>query len=169
MRWFMDTEFDENGTTIKLISIALVSARGDEYYRVLSDGWRPEDCDQWVQENVVKQLPPTLSGLWASRSQVAADLRFMLLRDGSRPELWGYFSDYDWVVFCQLFGKMIDLPKGFPMYCLDLKQEMCRRGLKREQLPAQTGTAHDALEDARWIRTAWFWMCEQERCTQENR
>lgn len=39
-----------------------------------------------------------------------------------RPEFYGYYSDYDWVVFCQLFGTMMDLPKGFPMYCKDLKQ-----------------------------------------------
>ena len=37
-------------------------------------------------------------------------------------QFYGYYSDYDWVVFCWLFGKMIDLPKGFPMYCIDLKQ-----------------------------------------------
>lgn len=37
-------------------------------------------------------------------------------------EFYGYYCDYDWVVFCWLFGKMIDLPKGFPMYCKDLKQ-----------------------------------------------
>lgn len=34
----------------------------------------------------------------------------------------GYYADYDWVVFCWLFGKMIDLPKGFNMYATDLKQ-----------------------------------------------
>lgn len=39
-----------------------------------------------------------------------------------KPEFYGYYCDYDWVVFCWLFGKMIDLPKGFPMYCRDLKQ-----------------------------------------------
>jgi hypothetical protein len=38
------------------------------------------------------------------------------------PEFYAYYADYDWVVFCWLFGKMIDLPKGFPMYCKDLKQ-----------------------------------------------
>lgn len=37
-------------------------------------------------------------------------------------EFYGYFCDYDWVVFCWLFGRMIDLPNGFPMYCRDLKQ-----------------------------------------------
>lgn len=39
-----------------------------------------------------------------------------------KPEFYGYFADYDWVVFCWLFGKMIDLPKSFPYYCKDLKQ-----------------------------------------------
>ncbi len=37
-------------------------------------------------------------------------------------EFYGYYCDYDWVLFCSLFGKMIELPKGFPMYCRDLKQ-----------------------------------------------
>lgn len=40
----------------------------------------------------------------------------------NKPQFYGYFADYDWVAFCWLFGKMIDLPKGFPMYCVDLKQ-----------------------------------------------
>lgn len=38
------------------------------------------------------------------------------------PKFYAYFADYDWVVFCWLFGKMINLPKGFPKYCIDLKQ-----------------------------------------------
>lgn len=38
------------------------------------------------------------------------------------PEFYAYYADYDWVVFCSMFGRMIDLPKGFPMYCKDLKQ-----------------------------------------------
>lgn len=40
------------------------------------------------------------------------------------PEFYGYYSDYDWVVFCWLFGKMTDLPNGFPYYCIDLKQTL---------------------------------------------
>lgn len=40
--------------------------------------------------------------------------------------LYGYYSAYDHVVLCQLFGKMINLPKGFPMYTKDLKQELDR-------------------------------------------
>ena len=43
--------------------------------------------------------------------------------DVPRPEFYGYFADYDWVAFCWLFGKMIDLPTSFQMYCIDLKQD----------------------------------------------
>lgn len=42
----------------------------------------------------------------------------------SKPKFYGYYADYDWVLFCSLFGRMIDLPKGFPMYCHDLKQTL---------------------------------------------
>ena len=69
------------------------------------------------------------------------------------PVFWGYFADYDWVVFCWIFGRMIDLPKGFPMYCKDLKQLMDEYGLskewKRENNPDPKGE-HNALVDAKW-------------------
>lgn len=156
-RWFIDTEFDENGTTVKLISIALVCEDGRELHMVMADGWRAEDCNEWVQANVLPHLPNERT----PRIVAAQAIRLALQRDGS-PEIWGYFSDYDWVVFCQLFGTMMDLPEGFPMYCLDLKQEMHRMCVGKDRLPPQSGTAHDALEDARWIRSAWFALQEME-------
>ena len=39
-----------------------------------------------------------------------------------KPEFYAHYGSYDWVCFCWLFGKMIDLPNGFPMYAKDLKQ-----------------------------------------------
>jgi hypothetical protein len=38
------------------------------------------------------------------------------------PEFYAYYANYDWVAFCWLFGRMNELPKGFPKYCRDLKQ-----------------------------------------------
>lgn len=38
------------------------------------------------------------------------------------PKFYGYYCSYDWVLFCWVFGKMIDLPKGFPEYINDLAQ-----------------------------------------------
>lgn len=88
-------------------------------------------------------------------------------------EFYAYYADYDWVVFCWLFGKMMDLPIGFPMYCKDLKQDfdfynnnftersmrnaLSQRysGLKNlkehPDYPKQDPSkSHNAIEDARW-------------------
>jgi hypothetical protein len=76
-------------------------------------------------------------------------------------EFYAYYADYDWVAFCWLFGKMIDLPKGFPKYCIDLKQELdnkqlsydkSKMGIKVKDIetyPKQTNE-HNALADAKW-------------------
>jgi len=39
-----------------------------------------------------------------------------------KPQFYGYYSSHDWVVVCWLFGRMNNLPKSFPKYCIDLKQ-----------------------------------------------
>jgi hypothetical protein len=73
----------------------------------------------------------------------------------NQPNFYGYYADYDWVVFCWLFGRMTDLPKGFPKYCRDLKQTLDWMGLtgewKKEHCPDPEGE-HDALVDARWTK-----------------
>jgi len=69
------------------------------------------------------------------------------------PFFYGYYADYDWVVFCWLFGKMINLPKGFPMFCMDLKQIMEHQGLSsawKEQMCPNFADEHNALNDALW-------------------
>lgn len=68
---------------------------------------------------------------------------------------YGYYADYDWVLFCSIFGRMIDLPKGFPMYCRDLKQTMDLFGYDKswkDTYHPEPSTAHDALADATWIK-----------------
>ncbi len=53
--------------------------------------------------------------------------------DTSPIEFYAYYADYDWVVLAWLFGRMIDLPKGFPMYCNDLKQELDMKLLNKTE------------------------------------
>lgn len=78
-----------------------------------------------------------------------------------KPEIWAYYADYDWVAFCQLFGTMMDLPKGFPMYCRDLKQWYDMLG--NPKLPEQGKGEHNALEDARWNKQAWEFLAEYDK------
>lgn len=151
-QWYLDAEFDDDGHTIDLISIALVS-HSNEYFAVAYDGFNPDKCSQWVRDNVLPKLPSRYGESWRSRSQIALEIEQLL--SGDKPEIWGYFSSFDWVVFCQLFGRMVDLPKNFPKHCLDLRQEMKRIGVNREDLPdiVRTPTIkHDALADARWMK-----------------
>lgn len=91
-----------------------------------------------------------------------------LKRGYTTPTFYAYFADYDWVVFCQLFGTMMDLPKGFPMYCKDLKQilddkaqeqsdkmpdgnfEICLDFIENAEQYPKLQNEHNALEDAKW-------------------
>lgn len=62
-----------------------------------------------------------------SNEQIAKEVVDFTFKDAGEIlkngiEFYTYFGDYDWVAFCWLFGKMINLPKGFPMYSKDLKQ-----------------------------------------------
>lgn len=79
--------------------------------------------------------------------------------NGEQPEFYAYYADYDWVLFCSLFGRMIDLPKGFPMYCKDLKQMLDEKCIILKETPdtikelngfPKQINEHNALDDAKW-------------------
>ena len=180
-RYFYDTEFLEDGRTIELISIGILAEDGREYYAVNSD--MPEDRlkrEDWLAENVIAHLPingagyrgknpyksdnghwiwsldlnsPLVKPKWVIRNEVRA---FMSV-GGPPTELWADYGAYDHVVLAQLFGKMINLPSGWPMWTHDLQhliQPLVERGY---ELPQQPGTAHNALDDARFVWGQWSW------------
>src|SRR5690349_13344625 len=115
MKFFLDTEFIENGRShpLTLISIGIVCA--DESLYLVSSEFSKHDCNDWVRDNVL----PSLNCPEECRVSVKEIARLVTefvdtWRNREKPEFWGYYSDYDWVVFCQLFGRMIDLPKDYP-------------------------------------------------------
>ncbi|MEH2033374.1 MAG: 3'-5' exoribonuclease [Nostoc sp.] len=183
----MDSEFIEDGSTIELISIGIVAEDGREFYAI---NW---NCDftkanDWVKANVLPHLPfcpidrPAKGqGLWQSRSDIKNAIASFVgceykggksphyaLKEGiQKPEFWTYYGSYDWVVFCQLFGAMIDLPKGLPMYTNDIKQ-WCKQ-LGDPELPKQGKGEHNALADAHWNKQAWeFLRTFEEDCVVER-
>jgi hypothetical protein len=107
-----------------------------------------------VRENVIPNLQGGPNRV--HRREIAYDLVLFM---GEKPEIWAYYADYDWVALCQLFGTMMDLPKGWPMYCRDVKQ--FADSLGNPQLPKQTSTEHNALDDAIWTKEAWEFLMEQ--------
>jgi len=145
VRFYFDTEFAEDGRIIDLISIGVVAEDGREFYAISTE-FDAERCNPWVQKNVLPLLPPRTDPSWMSREKIRTSL--LAFVGTEKPEWWAYYADYDWVALCQLFGTMMDLPKGWPMYCRDLKQACDEQGNPR--LPEQTDAEHNALADARW-------------------
>lgn len=183
---------------IDLISIGIKCEDGREYYAI-SNEFNPKDADQWVKDNVISKLPARVvsfydspreradSLLWKSNERIAEEIKAFINAENisqggqiilgkflpnvpATPEFYAYYADYDWVVFCSLFGRMIDLPKGFPMYCRDLKQMLDEKvdiihskrpsvlvtrknsedKLKREPNYPKQEDEHNALDDAKW-------------------
>jgi hypothetical protein len=166
-RLYIDTEFLEDGATIELISIGLVSEGGHHFYGINREAplHRIAKHD-WLLEHVVPSLPLKRwngvfmwglewdeehpdSGFLGSKKDLAEGVRKFITQFAS-PQLFGWYSAYDHVALAQLWGRMIDLPEGVPMYTGDLKQEAVRLG--NPKLPGQLAGEHNALEDARWNR-----------------
>lgn len=180
---------------IDLISIGIVCEDGREYYAI-SNEFDPKDADKWVQGNVIMKLEgiEDYFHIWKSNKEIKQDIIEFIcpyekasefagvgsIDSGMEgylqmnpPKFYAYYADYDWVLFCSLFGRMIDLPKGFPMYCRDLKQNIdeyidsitteknprsanyltketaLEQLKKRFDYPKQTNE-HNALADAKW-------------------
>jgi hypothetical protein len=189
-RYFYDCEFLEDGHTIQLISIGIVASDGHEYHAIVGDGdWERVLLSPWLLASVVPQLPlariDVLAGYLAGhagvtlsqvrelvtldeldplvkpRALIADEVCDFLLDGDGEAELWADHGAYDHVALCQLFGQMIDLPEGVPMFTHDVQQEAARLGLC-EQLPTQSTGKHNALADAHHTRACWLWLRRQE-------
>jgi hypothetical protein len=175
VNFYYDTEFLEDGRTIELISIGVVADDGRELYAVNEAVGEGDLHDRirahgWLMANVVPHLPlahevrapgfgdlplftldPT-SNLIMPRRMIRNAVRdFLLAGDpGEDIALWADYGAYDHVALAQLFGPMIHLPDGVPMFTNDIRTAWTLAG--RPALPAQKGTTHNALDDARHVR-----------------
>jgi hypothetical protein len=183
-RYFYDCEFIENGCVIDLISIGIACEDGREYYAQHSD-FIASEANEWVKENVFPHLylchgsygeiaNPSYPNVdhfgigncryencpWRTRLQIRDEVLAFVNAGEGEPEFYGYYSAYDHVALCQLFGKMIDLPKDWPMYTRDLKQWCDQLGC--HELPPQEENEHNALADARYNKSIWSFLnvCE---------
>jgi hypothetical protein len=169
MKYFYDTEFLEDGRTIELISIGIVSQDGREYYAINRDApWDRIQKDEWLMKNVVPSLDVfTLEGSFQQyrttpKKDIAAQVHEFITRWVSNPiELWADYAAYDHVALCQLWGRMVDLPTGVSMFTNDIQQEAARLGLDG-RLPTSAGVEHNALDDARLTKLRWEYLEQQQ-------
>src|SRR5260221_12272159 len=102
MRYFLDTEFIEDGRTIDLISIGIVCDRnGSERFfqsnqlelYLCSTEARLDLAGSWVRENVVPRLPRSDAPEWRSPAEIR-DAVARFISAGPKAELWGCVDDY---------------------------------------------------------------------------
>lgn len=176
MIYAYDTEFIEHTVrvgrlgrkvhTIDLISIGIVCEDGREYYAVVENApWKDIQREPWLMDNVIPSLPQAygdqrnhLPKSWLinfedpqvkPKKKIATEVRDFLLAGNGLPRLWANYGAYDHVVLAGgLFGRMIDLPKGLPMWTNDIQQEAARRSVA---IVEQGEGVHNALEDARHV------------------
>lgn len=174
-KYFYDTEFLDNGRTIRLISIGIVAEDGREYYAINSEApWHEIAVGTSLERNVLLSLPgevtreystyfgeltgrytfeleenhPNVKPLW----EIGINVRNFLERGSSKPELWAYYSPYTHVCLSKLWGSMSNLPSGFPMWTNDIMCIAQWLGLRLEDLPQQEEELHNALADARHVK-----------------
>jgi hypothetical protein len=176
VKYAYDTEFCEDGTKIDLISIGIVCEDGREYYAENVDcDFNAVVNNNFLWKNVVPHLNTTRTDftdptygdtrtVWLDRQAscvkpkwvIANEVRDFLFKSTLTrrdrriaviPELWAYYGAYDHVALAQLYGPMIALPDGIPMFTHDIMQIA---GSSQAALPEPPQNIHNALADARW-------------------
>jgi hypothetical protein len=173
-----DLEFLEDGRHIELISIGMVCDDGREYYAVNRDmPKRKIRKHQWLMDNVVPHLPRAhgdernyqigwlfnpYDRVVKRRPQIADEVR-AFIQATPDVELWADYGAYDHVALAQLWGPMIALPDGVPMFTHDIQQEARRLGISWDDLPKQESGEHNALADARHNQIVRRWLAAREQ------
>lgn len=149
MLYFFDTEFHEEPGTIELISIGIVSEDSRRLYLESSE-FDASRVNDFVKENVLPKLGPENERL--TIEQIKNEILKFIGDDV--PTFVAYYAAYDWVVFCWIFGRMVDLPSSFPKICWDLKQDIFRLG-NPQLAELDESKAHNALSDAEWNKDTY--------------
>lgn len=170
MRYFLDTEFNDNVSHVELISVGVVAWDDREFYAINKEyaGGNSKNpkvisCNDWVKVNVIPNLvePLDAEGLdFDTTVLVLGDL--IAIKNGMQdfvgndpfPEFWAYYGHYDWFLVTQLWKSFTKLPKNWPTACYDVNQFAKHSGCRRS-LPKKLTPEHNALVDARWTKLAF--------------
>ncbi len=100
MKIFLDCEFTQLNQYSKLISLALVSESGKEFYVELTDTYSVEDCSDFVIQNVLPQLDSLQYG--QSLVEARASLRSFLSSFDEELAVCSDAPHWDWGFFYDL-------------------------------------------------------------------
>jgi hypothetical protein len=157
LRFFLDSEFNEHAAPHRLDPISIALVPGDktapDFYGVSSE-YDAEKITPWLQDNVVKHLPPP--GQRRTNAQIRDDMVDYLKAFGpaDKIEIWAYNGATDQVVMANFFGGLTKMRAAFKDAGLPKPQFRDLKELTRatgESLPPPEN-AHDCHADALWTR-----------------
>ncbi len=151
MKIYFDTEFTGLHKNTTLISLGCVAEDGKTFYAEFDD-YAKEQCNDWIQENVIKNLnihgkktdkwahyiPVSSSGfsvsvkangysLYMSGNKVEVKVEFICwLSQFESVQFVSDVSHYDFVLLIDLFGTAFDLPENVSASCHDINQDIAR-------------------------------------------
>ena len=177
MRYFIDTEFIEDGRTIDLISIGIVDESDREYYAINSN-CQFDRANEWVQKNVYPSIGITLEGkhnmvrfpeskslneLYKTYDIIATEIKDFILANPDRKDIEVYadYGHYDYVALCQLYGAMCNLPKGFPYYFFDIQSMAKIFGKTKLPDDLEIEGKHNALLGAKSCKQRFEYLADR--------
>ncbi len=163
MKLFIDTEFTDLTQSAQLLSLALVSECGKAFYAVFDD-YDKEKCSDFVCREVIpyleletNNLKPQITYLKTNTQEIKTAL-LKWLSQFEIIQMWADVPYYDWVLFCELFGGALFIPKQIHYMCMDLATCLYVKGydikteriklLNQEEIP-EGYHIHNALSDAK--------------------
>jgi len=121
LRIFIDTEFTGLHQDTTLISIGLVDEHGQCFYAEATD-FDNSQADEWIHRNVISNLCLTekdsfkettnMTLVRGTKKDIYNELsKWISYRSDGSIEVWSDCLAYDWVLFCELFGGALNIPR----------------------------------------------------------
>lgn len=168
---FFDLEFTGLHQNTTIISIGLKTQDGQSFYAEFND-FDKRQLDQWLKDNVISKLylqkntsNKKNSDFNGRVTEVFGDSYFVKdqlekwLSKFEKIEMWGDCLAYDWVLFCQLFGGAMFIPKNIFYIPFDISTLFLEKGLDPDTNRANFieigGWQHNALFDASVIMSCY--------------
>ena len=154
--FYVDSEFVESNGEVDLLSFGIVTDSELDHFGSMHfalDDWDEKDLPKWHVDNILPHLKGVERiGRESARNRLLNFFRYHTSEFAKKPVV-GYYSAFDFVAFCSLWGHMLDLPKGMPRFFYDLKALTALYAeVDLKSFVDANAAAHDALSDARSVR-----------------
>lgn len=126
---FLDTEFTGLNKDAQLISIALYYTEECFFYAELNDV-NYEQTSSWIKENVIMHMEYKNESVVYTESSNYVKMKGSPLEvvgklskwieQFEHIEIWADVLAYDWILFCNLFGGALQIPKNIFYIPFDL-------------------------------------------------